>query len=80
MGYESPYHMKMRSITNQKIKDKEKRMHHIQNVEDKLMHQTTQHTTPNMMDAYKKVQQTDYEPSEEEINYRQQNTSGYIPH
>jgi len=72
--------MKMRDIYKKKQEDDDKKMHHIKNVEDKLMHQTTHHKTPNMMDAYKKVQQSKHEPSVGEINYRQQNTSGYIPH
>ena len=80
MGYESPFHMRMRDIYKKKQEEDDKKMHHIQNVEDKLMHQTTQHTTPNMMDAYKQVQQSKHEPSEEEINYRQQNTSGFVAH
>ena len=80
MTYESPFHMRLRSLTNKKIKDDSKKLHHIQNVEDKLMHQTTHHTTPNMTDAYQKVKQSKHEPSEEEINYRQQNTSSYVPH
>jgi len=80
MSYQSPFHMKMRSLTNQKIKDDEKKMHHIQNVENKLMHQTTHQTTPNMMDAYKQVRQNDYEPSENETRYRQMTTSSYIKH
>ena len=80
MTYESPFHQRLRSITNQKIKDEEKKMHHIQNVENKLMHQTTHHTTPNMNDAYKQVQQSNHKPTTGEINYRQQTASSYIPH
>ena len=72
--------MKMRSITNQKIKDDSKKQNHIQNLEDKVMQLSTHQTTPNMMDAYKQVRQNDYEPSESETRYRQMTTSSYIKH
>ena len=80
MSYQSPFHMMMRDMYKKKQVADDKRRHHIQNVEGKLFHQTTHHTTPNMADAYSKVVNSDYEPSEEEINYRQQNTSGFVPH
>ena len=80
MSYQSPFHMKMRSITNQKIKDDSKKQNHIQNLEDKVMQLSTHQTTPNMMDAYKQVRQNDYEPSENETRYRQMTTSSYIKH
>jgi len=70
----------MRDITNQKIKDEEKKGHHIKNQEDIVMKQTTHQTTPNMMDAYKKVQQSKHEPTLGEVNYRQFTTSSYIKH
>ena len=65
MSYQSPFHMRMRDITNQK---------------DIVMKQTTHQTTPNMMDAYKKVQQSKHEPTLGEVNYRQFTTSSYIKH
>jgi len=80
MSYQSPFHMKMRSITNQKIKDDSKKQNHIQNLEDKVMQLSTHQKTPNMMDAYKQVRQNDYEPSENETRYRQMTTSSYIKH
>ncbi len=80
MAYENPFHMVMRTKTNQKIKDEKSKKHYIQNVEDKLIHQTTHHTIPNMMDAYAKVQQTNHQPTTGEINYRQQTASLYIKH
>ena len=80
MSYQSPFHMKMRSLTNQKIKDDSKKQNHIQNLEDKVMQLSTHQTTPNMMDAYKQVRQNDYEPSEGETRYRQFTTSSFVKH
>ena len=56
MSYQSPFHMKMRSLTNQKIKDDSKKRNHAQNLGDKVVKQSSQQTTPNMKDAYLKVQ------------------------
>ena len=80
MGYQSPFHMAMRTKTNKEIKDAEKKGHHIKNQEDIVMKQTTHHTTPNMMDAYKQVQQSKHEPTIGETNYRQFTTSGFVKH
>ena len=80
MTYESPFHMRMRDIYKKKEEDDSKKLHHIKNVEGKLMHQTTHHKTPNMMDAYKKVQQSKHEPTVGEVNYRQFTTSSFVKH
>ena len=80
MTYQSPFHMRLRCLTNKKIQDDSKKRNHIQNLESKVLKQTTHQTTPNMMDAYKQVRQNDYEPSEGEIKYRQMTTSSYIKH
>ena len=80
MTYESPFHMRMRDIYKKKQEDDDKKMHHIKNQEDMVIKQTTHQTTPNMMDAYKKVQQSKHEPTLGEVNYRQFTTSSYIKH
>jgi hypothetical protein len=80
MSYQNPFHMMMRTKCNNKIKEDEKKFHHIKNQEDLVMKKTTHHTTPNMMDAYKQVQQSNHKPTTGEVNYRQQTASSYIPH
>ena len=80
MSYQSPFHMRMRDITNQKIKDEEKKGHHIKNQEDRVVNQTTNHSIPDMRTAYAKVMNSDYEPNDGEIAYRQFSTSGFVKH
>jgi len=80
MTYQSPFHMRLRCLTNKKIQDDSKKRNHVQNLEDKVIKQTTPQTIPNMKNAYLKVQQNDYEPSEDETRYRQFTTSSFVKH
>jgi|TARA_R110001592_G_scaffold150459_2_gene376455 hypothetical protein len=78
--YTTPFHLRMRSITAQKIKDEEKLKHHIQSQEHKVMQQSSHQQIPNMTSAYKKVRELDYEPTEQEVAYRQLSTSSFVKH
>jgi len=80
MSYQNPWHMKMRDIYKKKQEEESKKLHHVKNVEDKLMNQTTYHKAPNMASAYKKVMNSNHKPNNGEIAYRQFTTSGYTPH
>jgi len=70
----------MRSITNDKIKKEEQSRNHIKNKEERVVRATTHNSIPNMRDAYSKVKNNDYEPTDSEISYRQLSTSGYVKH
>jgi len=80
MSYQNPWHMMMRDVYKKKQEEDDKKRHHIKNQEDIVMKQTTYHTTPNMMDAYKQVQQSKHEPTIGETNYRQFTCTGYVKH
>ena len=65
----------MKAMETQKLQKKEKENRHIKYQHlDKTM--TTKHSIiPNMTSAYKKVIESNYKPTEEEIHYRRY-TSG----
>lgn len=78
--YITPFHLQMKHITAKKIKEEEKLKHHIQSQENRVMQQSSHQVIPNMTSAYKKVKELDYEPTKQEIAYRQLSTSSFIKH
>ncbi len=78
--FTTPFHLRMRSITAQKIKDEAKLKHHVQSQENRVIQQSSHQQIPNMASAYKKVRELDYEPTEQEVAYRQLSTSGFVKH
>ena len=55
--FTTPFHLRMRSITAQKIKDEAKLKHHVQSQENRVIQQSSHQQIPNMASAYKKVRE-----------------------